>query len=999
MFGEEQSTVWNLKMTKWNKSWFNSLQSGRFFCLIAMLVFGSFSITTTCLLIRSDKKTEIEDALTICGDYDVIVYETPLGCEDYLSNSNMIDSIGLYYELGSVTNNDETGFFKAVALKDSVSEDIYHLTCIRGSYPKDENEIAIDVSVAKVFGIAPYPGETISFKTFDSAGKYIGYKDYIVSGIFRLSDNDSVGGWGRAPLIYNDPDWYPMPAVFFSASVVDSWNCTSETIFIRSSSEGESRLVSEIRRIISESGQYSNGIEYNERRSSGYSWYIGLNQNNFFGASREMMTDAVNGGLFKRDFYSAFVFPIISVLVIICEVFALFMLSKNIIADRKMYYGILRSLGMSSRRVVRGLITEILGLGVIGSIIGIGMGYVAHIVLIRELNNRLHLRLYDGIHVDQIIKQITYDPLIMSLLVCVCSILLALVIPLYKLLKMYPSELLSISESMFVGKTKGKKQKTISLERKWFSFLNKRIVLHDGSTMLIMMIILSSALFGYVFFKAYSEQATIESRGHMEKIGIGENGYLASRSSDLVDWAYVVSNRHDAGVKPYFPELIENNPNVEKSWSVIFNHSTRMVFKEEPDKKIQALLGNRSMNYRPSDNPYSQEIYYAEPTIFKYMGYDSQVYMYELPTVGVTMNEMRNLDEKVIAGEIDIEKIKRGEEIVLAIPEELSSLCLQYFPVGSSLDFDDIVLNDEEEKLDFRTLVDEKWVIYENDIETYAGTEHIGFASFGKRYGIQTTVGAIVVLKDENEISEYLTAGAGWIQQVYEDASEHEAGSKPTYGMSVLCLADSFEKWGLPDKNYTTVKAKLKDDCNFYDFDEFWYKALTDSTGIETESTFEYMDDISVGTNRVMVVFLVLLTILVLLGMMGIITGLFTLTRNNSSRFQTLRRIGLSIKQASILIFLQNMFYPLIASLMAIVPISIMQGVLDSYEARLRAGKLDIVTTPWRFRIPYYADLFSYSFIPALICCMLLGYLLIILATLPQILYLRRMKMIETREE
>ena len=125
-----------------------SRQSGGFICLIAMLIFGCFSITTACLLVRSDKKTEIEDNLTITGDYDVIAYEAPIGFEDYLARSEVIDDVGLYYELGSVTNADETESFKAVALKDELSEDIYHLTCIRGSYPKSNNEIAIDVSVA-----------------------------------------------------------------------------------------------------------------------------------------------------------------------------------------------------------------------------------------------------------------------------------------------------------------------------------------------------------------------------------------------------------------------------------------------------------------------------------------------------------------------------------------------------------------------------------------------------------------------------------------------------------------------------------------------------------------------------------------------------------------------------------------------------------------------------------------------------------------------------------
>ena len=139
------------------------MRSGRFICLIAMLIFGCFSITTTCLLVRSDKNTELENILRIQGDYDEIIYETGIGFENALSTSALVADIGVYYELGTVTNENDTFSFKAAALKDALSEDIYHMTCIRGRYPKSDDEIAIDISVANTYGIAPYPGESPVF--------------------------------------------------------------------------------------------------------------------------------------------------------------------------------------------------------------------------------------------------------------------------------------------------------------------------------------------------------------------------------------------------------------------------------------------------------------------------------------------------------------------------------------------------------------------------------------------------------------------------------------------------------------------------------------------------------------------------------------------------------------------------------------------------------------------------------------------------------------------
>ena len=188
-YGEKERAGNLDSMKLHNGIWKNHKRSGGVICLIVMLIFGCFSITSTCLLVRSEKKTELEDALTLTGDYDAIAYEAPIGFEDQFDDAEWLDDIGLYYELGIITNTDERTSFKAVALKDETSEKMYHLTCFRGTYPKSENEIAVDVSVAYTYGIPPYPGERISLKSFDSNGEYIGEKEYEISGVFRLSNN------------------------------------------------------------------------------------------------------------------------------------------------------------------------------------------------------------------------------------------------------------------------------------------------------------------------------------------------------------------------------------------------------------------------------------------------------------------------------------------------------------------------------------------------------------------------------------------------------------------------------------------------------------------------------------------------------------------------------------------------------------------------------------------------------------------------------------------
>ena len=974
-------------------------QAGRTLCLLAMLVFGCFSITTTCLLIRSEKKTEIDDALALCGDYDVIAYEAPLGFEDYCRDSKVIDDVGLYYELGSVSNSESTSFFKAVGLKDELSEEMYHLTCFRGSLPTTSNEIAIDISVANTFGVIPYPGETIILKNYNSSGEYIEEKEYKICGVFRMVNSDVYGGWNRAPYSVEVPMTYDAPTVFFCPYNLDKWGCTKETIFFRAYSTSASSLIEEISRIKDDSGQSWSGIEYNDRRNGVYSSYIGLNSENFYRHSLEDRFEAVDKGHFNKDFYSEIVFPIISILVIVIEAVSIYMLSTNIIADRKEQYSILRSIGMSSRKVIGTLLAEMLVICMIGTVVGISLGYATHLTLISLVNKIWHLQLYDGIHVERVIKQITYNPIIMSIVVSICSLLIALTIPIWRLHKMYPSELLRMSDGMFVRRKKLFKVKTSNLKENWLELLNKRIDLHDKSTMMVMIIVLSAALFGYVFFLAFSERATTHERSRKELMGLDGDVYVVTRSPELLNLGYNVFNRHDAGIIPSFPEQLENNPNVERVWSVIKNVSTRMVFSEEPNESVKQLLGNRSLNRRASDDLFRNEGYVAETSIFGHMGYDTSIFMYELPTVGLTLKEIDALSGEVISGSIDIERIRRGEEIVLAVPENLKDLCLHYYPVGSSLTFDDILLTEEEEKLDKQSCLEEKWIVYDNYIETDLDEYHVGYTSFGTRHSVNTKVGAIVILHDEKDISEYLSAGTEWVNQLHYDATSDSNDPEPTYGLSILCLPESFEAWELPDRNYTSVKAELKKNYNVYEFDEFWYMSLSGSVDVQTKSTFDYSDGITTSTNRVMFFFYAMLIVLIVLGVVSIISGLYTKTRSNSARFQTLRRIGLSVRQACLMIYVQNMFYPALATIIAIIPICVVQRILDFYEAKIASDQFDILAKQWYVRIPYGADLFSYDFIPALFCCMMLGLILIFLGTLPQILYLHKLKMIETREE
>ena len=78
----------------------------------------------------------------------------------------------------------------------------------------------------------------------------------------------------------------------------------------------------------------------------------------------------------------------------------------------------------------------------------------------------------------------------------------------------------------------------------------------------------------------------------------------------------------------------------------------------------------------------------------------------------------------------------------------------------------------------------------------------------GKRKNIRTKIGAVVMLNDEKLLKRFCIP--------YYDVLDGEPPS-PTWGeadaqnyaMTMVCMPQSFEKWGLPDQLYTEVDFDL----------------------------------------------------------------------------------------------------------------------------------------------------------------------------------------------
>lgn len=439
-------------------------------------------------------------------------------------------------------------------------------------------------------------------------------------------------------------------------------------------------------------------------------------------------------------------------------------------------------------------------------------------------------------------------------------------------------------------------------------------------------------------------------------------------------------------------------------YAVIQNNSTRLVFDEEPDEELIKLLGNHNLKISFDDTSLGIAGQQGQDAVWIDMGYDPSDYMYELPTAGIRETQMSELSQYLVAGSIDIEAIASGREVVVAVPEYLTEMALKYYNIGTTITFSDVLMTPDTEELNFNSAeaYSDSYKVYETTVTDDAGNEIYTFASsYGKRHDITTTVGAIVAL-DSRLCSLYLTPDSQGANYYYDEETG-ETVQNTKYGMALLvddCY--TFASWGLPDSNYTCVKATINSDTNINEFDQMWYAALSASKNVETISSYYYLNKVKSGTLEVMTIFYMMSFCLIMLGAVSVSVGLYAKVESANGKIMTLRRIGLSVKQVGMMIITQNIYYPIIAAITSVIPVFACQSLFSFILNKLQSGEWDSSyiagEEPWYAILPYQKNLFNYNFAVALGACVLIGVSLIVIGTVPQIVKIKKNKMIETEE-
>lgn len=963
---------------------------GKICTLATVSIIGAAALCLVTLFIRSERSFVLDQTLDHLGDYDAVFYEINEKDLPLISEHEQVASSGSYRELGYASADYGTKY-KVASFPDKISENMYHMTCVAGHYPKSEDEIAIDVNTAKELGIVPIVGQKVSLELFDLEKTELAVKDYTIAGMFEATSADVFGGCYRYP---SSVEEYDVPVIFMSDTCANLFGSSLFTAFMQTDGE-----IMEIATEIADSNfSAMSGYEIpSGGRTYAYANIMGVLDHAVEGIDNLNISNlllAIKEGNVWKDFYSSVLIPFFAFLIFIIVIVSVFSLVQNLILDRSEEIAVLRSVGMTKQAAFVYLFVELLVLISLFALIGLGVGSGLHYVLIRAINAIYHIHMPFGFHASPYVNAVTVSPYLCSFLVLEISCVIAMLIPLCQMLRTTPIAI--FQKKIYITKNKKRHHFNQFSNVTWRRVLSEHIRFHDIFVLVITTVVMSTAFFGYNYFRALSELNNTEEEFSLTESGLTEWDYVAEKSDTFGTYNFQIENHHNYGIDENTYLKLAENKALDRAFARIVNQSTRLTYRKAESSQLSELLTPFSLrNQEASKDSYENALYEAENAMLEKIGYQTDEEIYSFPSIGVRKEDFAALSAHVKSGEINEENIKMGTEVVLVVPSTLADSALKVFHVGDMLPLSDIVLSAEEENYNFNQFLPSEYAepIYKKDVVEPESGEKVELTSyaFGSRKNIETKIGAIVVLDDESLLAKY-----GFLTEAYEEEDEELSA----YAVSVLCLPDTFQSWGLPDKLFTEVDFSLKEGSDVSEVNTQWYKALGTCKGISFRSSYEIREKMRTNTRKTMVVYELTIITLIVLGMISIGIKFYSRMKWQSQTVARLRALGMTLSQLETMIFRQNLMYPFIGAVFSVIPVSLCQAFFLYIRKCIDSGAWDEAynagTIPWWHYVPFRYNLFGYHPVMTLLILVVVFICLTILATVPQVWYMKKQVIAES---
>ena len=555
--------------------------------------------------------------------------------------SEYIGEYGLLHTVGGAYAEDKAGAF-AVSYIGEGAEELYYPTLLEGRLPEKKGEIAVERSMLVKLGCSGSAvGDNISFNMLVPDGMVFTDKSekktYILTGILidRRSNLD----------YYFDGDkYYPyIPGAIVSGE--------EETAL-----GGKELSVAYFN--YAESYNHKNEVQYDRYLKSKEPY----NDTNAWEIPKRTYTDygPMNTNDIEGDMYYAVAFSLILALISCLVIVNSF---SNNLRERKKQIGMLRAVGATKRQIVRIFAREAFIISLISAPVSLVISYFGVRIALRIIGDYFY-----------------FTPklwvLFCGALLGVLMVMGASLISLVSASRISPMQAIRNTEmNRKMKKRKIHSQKSFNVpsllsKRNLFFFRFRQVVVS-----LLLTLTISLSCFGFSAVKH-----------EMKQISVGDYEYTLYASVSFDDpFANLLD--HNTG-------LTENDLSYLKSTGYFENIdaiktcSANIMTEEFSDYMLLSLVAAdmSSFAFELQDSGLTKDNYIKKITseispqyldAKKRYGYDTEIYLSSL--TGYTENMLETLDDSLIAGEIDFEKLSSGEEIILYVKEEIGTYLDPYY--------------------------------------------------------------------------------------------------------------------------------------------------------------------------------------------------------------------------------------------------------------------------------------------------------------------------------
>lgn len=557
------------------------------------------------------------------GLQDSIFLNVTEKCMNGAKENKIIEDYGFAHVLGRIESDDskETSY---IAYLDDKAMELYYPNFIEGAYPQNENEIAMERNELARLNIGAKIGDKIKVKLYPQSGystldKYI-KKEYTLVGI--LEDKHK-----NITYSISDGDSMPLASTFVCKGT-------------KTEIGGKEALCA-----------YITGISTTDTLkvlSPYVSESCGEEQTNYFVGNYKNRHNFDEDSVFSTK-TAVFAIILIAVMLIIScmSIINAFMNNLN---ERKAQIGMFKTLGATKRQVIDIYMREVIFIALTCVPFSMAISYIIVKLVVKLISDSL-----------------TFVPnifvLILSGMLSLICVIIAALIPLVSASRISPVQ--SIRNIEIARRANKKKIKTekefdtarLLAKRNLGFYKEKQIAV---SIILVLTILISSYGFSYADFliskfdSVTPHDYTLRSssyRGEIEYLSENDNGYSANDRKSLLSLPYV-QNVFCTKEAHVLMTIDEYDDYLHLMFGAI---DTEKFTKTKKDGTQYADLSsitkdNYKNNLTNQDNEGTEDILLTS--------YEEAI--------------LNQLSEYVTDGEINIDKINSGEEIILYVPPQLN---------------------------------------------------------------------------------------------------------------------------------------------------------------------------------------------------------------------------------------------------------------------------------------------------------------------------------------